>query len=528
MKLTGQNLIGKEFSSKGTRTFNGRDPVALQALQPSFTEATPEEVDQAVSKAEAAFSEYKAKTPEQRAAFLEAIGDEIMALGEELISRCMSETALSEGRLLGERTRTINQLKLFAQVVRDGSWIGARIDTAIPGRQPLPKPDIRQMQVPLGPVGIFGASNFPLAFSVAGGDTASALAAGCPVVVKGHPLHPGTSEMVGAAIIMAAEKTGMPDGVFSLIQGTSVEVGMAIVMHPLIVAIGFTGSFRGGKAIFDAANSRPVPIPVFAEMGSTNPVFVLPGALKERKENIASGLAGSVTLGVGQFCTNPGLVVSEDSEDSKFLCEAIARILDETSGEAMLSEGIKTSYESGIAKLSGVPGVTALTGNEAERHATKASPSVFVSDASSFFSNHDLQKEIFGPSTLCVMVSGKKEMMKLASQLEGHLTATIHGTVDDLEKYTDLIGILERKVGRIIYDGYPTGVEVCHSMVHGGPYPATTASQTTSVGTAAIFRFSRPVCYQGFPQSALPDGLKDSNPMGLWRLVDGEYTNASC
>lgn len=521
MTLTGNNLIGNAESSIGSSTFQAMDPSTGTPMEVSFTEATAEEVDQAVQLAETAFPVYRKLPNKQRADFLEAIAFELLEAGDTLIQRCMDETALPEARLNGERMRTVNQLKLFASVIREGSWVNARIDTAQPDRSPVPKPDLRQMQQPLGPVGIFGASNFPLAFSVAGGDTASALAAGCPVVVKAHPLHPGTSELVGRAIQKAANDTGMPEGVFSLVQGTSVEVGMAMVTHPLITAIGFTGSFRGGKAIFDAANQRKVPIPVFAEMGSTNPVFLLPGAITDRGDAIAAGLANSVNLGVGQFCTNPGLLISRHSDTSEKLVSDLAARLSESSGGTMLSAGIKESYDSGIAEISETFGVAKLT-TEKESAGNSVSGQVFSTDDETFLSNPSLAEEVFGPSTVHVSAGSKDKLLEIARSLEGHLTATIHGTEQDLEEYAGLVAILERKVGRLIFNGYPTGVEVGHAMVHGGPFPATTAPQSTSVGTLAIYRFSRPVCYQDFPQSSLPQALQDGNPLGIHRMVNGE------
>ncbi len=523
MNLTGQNLIGTSPSAKGTHTFQAINPTTNEKLDITFTEATKDEVSAAVEKAEAAFLRYRTKSVEARAQFLEAIADEILALGDTLIDRCMAETALPKGRLTGERGRTMGQLKLFASVVREGSWIDARIDHADPDRQPAPKPDVRQMQLPLGPVGIFGASNFPLAFSVAGGDTASALAAGCPVVVKAHPLHPGTSELIGRAILAAAKKTGMPEGVFSLVQGTSVDVGMAIVVHPKITAIGFTGSYRGGKSIFDAANQRSVPIPVFAEMGSSNPVFILPGAMRSQGEQIASGLAGSLTLGVGQFCTNPGLVIANKSDDAKEFLQTLGQNVKSANPGTMLGSGIKSNYLSGVTRLGQVQGVELVASSEEPAGANAAQAQVFTTAADNFIANPALAEEVFGPSTLNVATNGKAEMLQLAEALEGHLTATIHGSEADLAEYADLIHILERKVGRIIFNGYPTGVEVCHAMVHGGPFPATTAPQTTSVGTMAIKRFARPVCYQDFPQEALPLALQDNNPLKIWRLVDGHW-----
>ena len=522
MNLTGKNLIGKEPSSSGSNTFQAFNPASQTKLEVSFSEATIQEVSQAVEKAEKAFQVYRQKSPAEIASFLEAIADEILNLGDALIERCSAETALPAARLTGERARTMNQLKLFASVVREGSWIDARIDTALPDREPLPKPDIRQMQIAMGPVGIFGASNFPLAFSVAGGDTASALAAGCTIVVKAHPLHPGTSEMVGQAVLTAAEKTGMPDGVFSLLQGTTNDVGMAIVEHPKITAIGFTGSFKGGKALFDAANLRSVPIPVYSEMGSINPVFVLPGAMKNGKDKIAQGLVNSVNLGVGQFCTNPGLVITQKSTDNDEFLQKVGELAGQSAAGVMLSDQIKQGYAAGVQKFQGISGVKVLAQGQSDDSGNKGRTVVFSADSETFLSNSELTEEVFGPATLNVTASHKEEMIKLAESLDGHLTATIQGTEADLMEYADLIKVLERKVGRIIFNGFPTGVEVCHSMVHGGPYPATTAPQTTSVGTLAIKRFSRPVCYQDFPQAALPEQLKDGNPLSIWRMKNGE------
>lgn len=524
-QITGHQLIGFSESAEGRKTFKATNPATLKELEIDFHEASAEEVNIAVKKAAAAFPAFKKLSNEARAQFLEDIADEILALGDDLIVRCMAETALPRPRLEGERGRTMNQLKLFASVVREGSWVDARIDKANPDGQPLPKPDIRQMQVPFGPVGVFGASNFPLAFSVAGGDTASALAAGCPVVVKGHPLHPGTSELVGRAINNAVKKSNLPEGVFSLVQGTSVEVGMALVQHPQITAIGFTGSYRGGKALFDAANQRPVPIPVYAEMGSTNPVFMLPGALKDRTEALAKGLAGSFTLGVGQFCTNPGMVVLPQNDSA----ETFKKILTEANTAApsgtMLSSGIKQAFNHGLQHLADSKAVTVLNTSSGSEEGNQAQSLIFETNTQAILEDKSLQEEVFGPATLLVNSSGKEDLLAFARNLEGHLTATIHGTEEDLKEYAELVEILEQKVGRIIFNGFPTGVEVCHSMVHGGPFPSTTAPQTTSVGTAAIKRFVRPVCYQDFPQDALPEALKDSNPLGIWRLVDGEISN---
>lgn len=522
MELSGLNFIGNERSGQGTTTFHAVNPATGGEMSPAFHEATPQEIDQAILKAEEAFLAYSKKSGKERALFLETIAEEIIALDDDLIKRCIEETGLTEARLTGERGRTVNQLRLFASLLREGSWVEARIDTADPNRQPAPKPDIRSMQKALGPVGIFGASNFPLAFSVAGGDTASALAAGSTVVAKAHPAHPGTCEMIAHAIMRAIAKSNMPDGTFSMVHGHSTQVGMAIVKHPLIKAIGFTGSFRGGKAIFDAAVQRPTPIPVYAEMGSTNPVFILPGALRERKAEIAKGLTASVTLGVGQFCTNPGLVFFEESAEAAHFQQLTAANFQEVAAATMLTSQIHRAYENGIEKLGKQAGVARLAKGKTGEEGFQGVGHLFQTNARNFLANEDLEEEIFGPSTIAVTASNKAELIDAAQKLSGHLTATLWATDDDLKAYADLIAILERKAGRLIINGFPTGVEVCHAMIHGGPFPATTDNRSTSVGTAAITRFTRPVCYQNFPNAILPDELKNENSLGIWRLVNGE------
>lgn len=524
MEITGKNLIGFQLSAQSGNTFLASDPALNTTIDISFSEASQQEVATAIELAENAFKVYSKKSGVEKATFLEAIAEEIIALGDTLIIRCQRETGLPEGRLLGERGRTANQLKLFASLLREGSWVDARIDTAIPDRSPIPKADIRHMQIPLGPVGVFGASNFPLAFSVAGGDTASALAAGCPVVVKGHPAHPGTSELVGQAIISAAKKTNMPEGVFSLVQGSSIEVGQAIVKHPFIKAIGFTGSYKGGKALFDEAVKRAEPIPVYAEMGSSNPVFILPNALKERKESLAEGLKNSVVLGTGQFCTNPGLAITLKSTESDDFEKLSINHFKEAASSTMLTDGIRQAFDNGIEALRGKSKVTLLSSGSKSGTGVQGIPQLLKVAATDFLSDNSLEQEVFGPSTLLINANNKEEILQLARQLEGHLTATLQATEEDLIEYLELIQILERKVGRLLINGFPTGVEVCHSMVHGGPFPATTDARMTSVGTGAITRFARPFCYQSFPQSILPDELKNENPLGIMRIVDGERT----
>jgi NADP-dependent aldehyde dehydrogenase len=418
---------------------------------------------------------------------------------------------------------------MFARIVREGSWVEATIDLADPERKPLPKPDVRRMLIPIGPVVVFGASNFPLAFSVAGGDTASALAAGNPVIVKAHPAHPGTSEMVASAIVRAAEESGMPAGVFSLLQGTSHDLSLKVVRHPAACAVGFTGSLKGGRAIFDAAVQRQNPIPVFAEMGSVNPVFVLPGALRERGESFAVGLQQSVTLGVGQFCTCPGIVVGLEGSAMEQFITRTEELFDAATPATMLHPGILRSYQNGLRRLVGVEGVrirsSAVTAAEQK---TEAQPTVLITNARSFLSCGELSEEVFGPSTVIVSAGSKDELMKVAGGLQGHLTATIHGTNDDLHEFQDLIGVLQTKVGRLVFNGFPTGVEVCAAMHHGGPYPATTDSRSTSVGAYAIKRFARPVCFQNFPEDTLPVELQNQNQRNIWRIVDDQLTKDDC
>ena len=525
MELTGENFIGNDRSRQGDIIYQAVDPASEEKLLPYYFEATSVEVDQAVQKAESAFQNYRKKSGNDKAIFLEQIGDEIMQLGDKLIERCCRETGLPEARINGERTRTVNQLKLFAGLLKEGSWVDARIDTADPQRRPAPKPDIRSMQIGLGPVAIFGASNFPLAFSVVGGDTVSALAAGCTVVIKAHPAHPGTCEMIAGCVIKAVKKLNFPDGTFSMLQGLSPQVGMKMVNHPLIWAVGFTGSFKGGKAIFDAAVRRPDPIPVYAEMGSVNPVFVLPVALAEKSNEIADGLAASVTLGVGQFCTNPGIFVIEGTEEGPRFLQNVADNIKKIYSGNMLTSAICQSYQTGIRKLGNEAGVTILAQGIEGDKVNQGSPYLFQVSSENFLSNDCLEEEIFGPSTLAVTAGNKSDLIRVARKLKGHLTATIYATEKDLENYAELVSILERKAGRLIINGFPTGVEVCHSMVHGGPFPATTDSRTTSVGTAAIHRFTRPVCYQDFPDHLLPKELKENNPLQIWRLFNGERKN---
>lgn len=526
MSLSGHQLLGFQESRAADQEFHGVDPRDGRELDPAFAEASGQEIDRALELAARAFTAMEEISRDRRADFLEQIGEEIMALGDQLITRTGEETGLPTARLRGERGRTVGQLNLFAQVLREGSYVGARLDSALPDRQPLPKPDVRRMLVPLGPVVIFGASNFPLAFSVAGGDTASALAAGCPVVVKGHPNHPGASEWVARAILSAAKKTGMPEGIFSLVQGTGHEVGLALVRHPATRAVGFTGSLRGGRALFDAASARPHPIPVFAEMGSTNPVFLLPGILASDAEAEADGLVASITLGVGQFCTNPGLVFVGPGEAADRFVGRLAERIGEAPEGTMLHQGIRTAFDDGVARLAALDGVDLKARSSAAGDGPCAArPALLTTNLETFKRNEDLREEVFGPVTLVVRCSDDDGSWHDAVDLlDGQLTATVHGNEEDLRRHGAWIRALRHTAGRVLIGGYPTGVEVCRSMQHGGPYPSTTAPATTSVGTAAIERWLRPVAFQGFPQELLPEELKDGNPCGILRLVDGDWS----
>ena len=517
--ITGKNLIAGEAADTADGTFTATGNLA------AFEEASSSLVDRAVTAAAGAFDEYRRLPAEVRAAFLDTIAAAIEA-SDELIEAARVETALPVPRLTGERARTAGQLRLFATLVRDGSWVDARIDRALPDRTPIPRPDIRRMLVPIGPVAVFGASNFPLAFSVAGGDTASALAAGCPVVVKAHPAHPATSEVAARVIIAAADAAGVPPGVLSLLQSTRNDVARALVQHPQVKAVGFTGSLRAGRALFDAAAARPEPIPVYAEMGSVNPLFILPRAAAERTAAIASGLKDSVTLGVGQFCTNPGLTIGIGDTGFDDLVGQLEALVRSAPSGTMLTAAICRAYQSGAQRLSGIDGVSTTTSSAAAQE-SQGLPSLFVTRAEVFLRHPEVREEIFGPSTVVIRCGARDELYQVAQQLDGQLTATIHGTPADLEEYASLVSILENKAGRLIVNGYPTGVEVCPSMQHGGPYPATTDSRSTSVGTAAINRFVRPVAYQNFPPSLLPAELQDGNPRGIWRLVDGQVTKGT-
>lgn len=470
-----------------------------------FSVGTPDLVEEACQKAEEAFWSYGYSSREDRAAFLEAIADEIEKRGDAVTEIGTSETGLPAARLQGERGRTTGQLRLFASHIRAGDYLDVRKDEALPDRQPLPRPELRMMQRPIGPVAVFGASNFPLAFSTAGGDTAAALAAGCPVVVKGHSAHPGTGEIIAEAIAAAIESCGIHPGVFSLIQGGKRDVGTALVQHPLIKAVGFTGSLAGGRALFDLCAGRPEPIPFFGELGSVNPMFVLPQALAARGAEIGAGWAGSLTMGAGQFCTNPGIAVVAKGAEGDALVKAASEALAKADAQTMLTDGIASAYRAGKSRFDESAGVTALVQTDSGERS--ALPNLYETDVDTFLANHALSEEVFGPLGLVVRVSGLEDMQKLAKALEGQLTATLHMDAGDTEDAKALLPILERKAGRVLANGFPTGVEVSDTMVHGGPYPASTNFGATSVGTLSIRRFLRPVCYQNIPEGVLPEDL---------------------
>lgn len=525
--LSGKSLLGSQQASSTGDLFYAVDPTTGNQLQPGFSSATADDIEGAVRLAAEAFATYRNASGRDRGALLRKIAQNLEAIAPELIERAGQETALPPARLQSETARTCGQLRLFAQVAEEGSWAQARIDRPDPARKPLPKPDIRSMLRPLGPTVVFGASNFPLAFSVAGGDTASALAAGNPVIVKAHAAHPGTSELVGCAIQKSVHECGLHEGVFSLLFDAVTFVGTELVRHPAIKAGGFTGSRKAGRLLMDVAAARPEPIPFFAEMSSTNPLFVLPGALRERGDAIAAGLHNSYTLGAGQFCTKPGMVFLPQGSESNVFAQKLHQLVQQSAPFHMLTGAICSTYQSAVSsRKAGAVAELVAEGPRNDKAGFAAYSALFETDAPAFLRSN-LQEEIFGPTTLLVRHSGRDEVLAIARSLEGHLTATVHGTELDLAEYSDLIAILENKVGRLVLNAFPTGVEVSHAMIHGGPYPATSDSRFTSVGSEAIFRFARPVCYQGFTDTALPEELKNANPRGIWRMIDGEMTQAA-
>ncbi len=529
MIVTGATLLGSQAVRGSAAEFYATNPASGECLEPGFAGGGAIEVDAACRMAEAAFDSYRETPLEQRAAFLETIAEELLALGDALIDRAMAESALPRARLEGERARTVFQMRLYAKVVRDGRWLDATLDSPLPDRKPLPRVDLRRRNIALGPVAVFGASNFPLAYSVAGGDTASALAAGCPVIAKSHPSHLGTSELAGRAIQAAVARCGLPEGVFSLVLGEGNAIGEALVQHPAIQAVGFTGSRRGGLALARLCAARPQPIPIYAEMSSVNPLFLLPAALEARAGAIGAGFVDSVTLGVGQFCTNPGLVFAMAGPAFERFVAAAATALSGKPLGIMLNQGIVEAFGKGCARLGTSAGVDLVSESAAPATSNgsvvrAAQPVLFRTMGSTFLSTPALAEEIFGPASLLVACESFEDMLRVARGLEGQLTSGIHldpADAEDLAQARTLLPILERKAGRLLINSFPTGVEVGYAIIHGGPYPATTDSRSTSVGARAIERFLRPVCYQDFPEALLPPVLQQANPLGIERVEDG-------
>ncbi len=521
--LTGKHIIGGKYRGSCRRKFRGVNPATAMPLETWFCEAGAKEVDLALKLADEAFDALQIVPATKIAALLERIAGRLESEGEGIIARAHQETALPLARLGSELTRAAGQARAFGALALDGSWAQARIDHANPGRLPLPKPDIRTVFMGVGPVAVFGASNFPLAISVAGTDTVAAFAARCPAVVKGHPAHPGTCELVARVISESIAWAGLPPGMFSMLQSSGYEAGLALVKHPLTAAVAFTGSLQGGRALFDAAASRPEPIPVYAEMGSVNPVFILPGAAAGRAEEIAEGFVRSLNMGTGQYCTSPGMVLGVAGPAlDKFIRAAAARA-SEVPPASMLHAGIQKAYDRGTERLSSIPGVKLAGAGAPQPAGPKAAVcKIFTADAGLIARRPELYEEVFGPSSIIYRCRSAAQMLEIARSMPGSLTATIHGTEPELLKQGELLRALERKAGRIVFNGFPTGLEPCASLHHGGPYPATTHSFFTSVGTAAIYRYVRPVCFQGFPDSSLPEELREKNPRPVRRLVDGE------
>ncbi len=522
MKLTGNLLIGARQIAGNRGTLYALNPATGEPLEPGYHLGSSDHVDQACELAEQAFDSYRATSPSLRARFLEAIANNIEAIGEGLIERAMAETGLPRARLEGERARTCNQLRLFAATIQAGEQNVARIDLRLPERKPLPRPDLRQRRIPLGPVAVFGASNFPLAFSVAGGDTASALAAGCPVIVKAHSAHPGTSELVGQAVQLAVGQCGLHEGVFSLLFGSGNELGSALVAHPYIQAVGFTGSRKGGVALMRIAQQRPQPIPFYGELSALNPVVLLPNVLTEKGAELGRQFVASLTMGAGQFCTNPGLILAIDSPALDQFISAAKSALQESAAQTMLSPGIHNAYEHSTTCIARSKNVEVIARGLSSDSPNTCQAVLYATSAQAFIADVNLHEEMFGAASLLIRCRDENEILQVLKQMEGQLTATLHFANSDLDVARKLLPTLERKAGRILANGWPTGVEVCHAMVHGGPWPATTDSRTTSVGTAALERFLRPVCYQDLPDELLPQELKVNNPLQVKRLVDGQ------
>ncbi|TGG93474.1 aldehyde dehydrogenase (NADP(+)) [Natronospirillum operosum] len=529
MSVTGQQLISGQWQPGQGGRYRAINPAEGAAIEPELTYADEAQIQAALVSAEAAAPVYAATSPEQRARFLDACADEVMALGDTLSERVMQETGYPKGRAEGERGRTCGQLKMFARHIRAGDYLDARIDSALPDREPMPRPDIRFCKQPIGPVVVFGSSNFPLAFSAAGGDTASALAAGCPVIVKSHNSHPGSGELVAQAVARAVRQCDMPAGVFQFLSGAGNDIGATLVSASEVKAVGFTGSYRGGMALHRLANERPEPIPFFAEMGSINPVVLLPEALQQRADTIAEGFVGSLSLGTGQFCVNPGLVAAVADAGLEAFSAAAARGVEALPAGVMLNEGVAKAYQAGVDRLAAQAGVSRVAAGEpvGNQSGFRGQAALFQADAKVFLSNEVLQEEIFGPSSLIVRCADEAELQQVVGALQGQLSGTLQATEADLQARTGLISLLQARVGRLVVNGFPTGVEVCDAMMHGGPFPAASDSRFTSVGTAAIDRFLRPGCYQNMPEALLPPALRSDNPWQLRRLVEGEWTQAA-
>lgn len=522
MELTGQSFLGDRRGAQQGKGFQAVNPQTGQSLLPVYYPASSSEVDAAVRLASEAFLSFSQSSGKVRAAFLRRAADGITARQQELAERAQLETALPMPRLLGEAARTANQLRLFASLVEEGSWVQARIDPALPDRQPIPRPDIRSMLRALGPVAVFGASNFPLAFSVAGGDTASALAAGCPVLVKAHPAHPGTSEIAADILTQAAAAEGLHPGVFTMLYDAGIDIGAALVRHPLVRAVAFTGSLRAGRALMDMAAARPDPIPCFTEMSSGNPVFLLPGALKARPHELASILFNSFTLGAGQQCTKPGIILLPDLPQRQTFSDELQQLVSKAAPFTLLTPGIAREYSRATQARTAEATLAASAPAEEASLSCAAGAKLFHVDLDRFLASPAMAEEIFGPDTLLVRCDSSSEYLRAAHSLTGHLTASVFGTDEDFAAHRELIHVLEQKAGRLIFNGVPTGVDVGHAMVHGGPYPSTSDSRFTSVGSLAIYRFARPVCFQNCPQALLPPELQDANPLGIARLRDGK------
>lgn len=520
---TGKNYIGNSLSAKGAITFKTFNPILNIENELTFYEASTDELEEAVNLASIAFKEFRKTTGKQKALFLNAIVDEILALDELLIQTYCSETGLPAGRAKGERGRTIGQLRNFANLVAEGSWVEASIDSADPERTPAPKPDLRKMLIPLGPIVVFGASNFPLAYSTAGGDTAAAFAAGCPVIVKSHPMHAGTGELVASAIVKAAIATGMPNGVFSNLNSSGIEVGVALVKHPKIKAVGFTGSIKGGRSLLDLAAKREEPIPVFAEMGSVNPVIILPEAIHKNGKSLAKTYAGSITLGTGQFCTNPGLLLGIKSAELTAFIQNLGKEILQIQPSVMLHPNIIGAYEVSKNNTMAQSNIEVVAQYQDEVQPNFARQMITTVEGQTFLENSTLHQEVFGPFSIVVQCEDSHQLEKIISQLEGQLTGTIIAENDEIVSHSKIIEALQNRVGRIIYNGVPTGVEVSPSMVHGGPYPSSTDSRFTAVGINSIKRWVRPFSFQDWPNTLLPDELKDENPLGISRHEDGVY-----